>query len=72
MAAIICLEHLEALALVLHHGVVLAVGPQADALAQLVHGVDVIHPVFVDDAEHHHALQLPHQQARPAALSLLA
>ena len=39
------LEHLEALALVLHHRVGLAVGPQADALAQLGHGVDVIHPV---------------------------
>ena len=61
MAAIMSLEHVEALPLVLHHGVVLAVGPQADALAQLVHGVDVVHPVLVHHPQHDHPLQLPHR-----------
>ena len=54
------LKHGQGLLLVDVHGVLVAVGLQADALTQLGHGVDVIHPVFVHHAQHHHALQLTH------------
>ena len=55
------LEHGVALALVLHHRIVLAVSPQADALAQLGHVVQMLHPVLVHHPEHHDPLQLAHQ-----------
>ena len=38
----------------------LAVGPQVDALFQIVHGIDVIHPVFVHHPQHDDPLQLTH------------
>ena len=53
MAFVHGLEHVEALALILDDGVGLRVGAQADALPQIVHGVDVIHPVLVDHAQRH-------------------
>ena len=40
-------EHVETLDAVHHHGILLPVGPQMDALAQLIHVVDVIHPVAI-------------------------
>ena len=54
-------EHVKALDAVFHHRVFLAVAAQGDALAQLVHVVDVVHPVAVDAAQQADALQLPHQ-----------
>ena len=54
------LEHLVALALPLDERVALAHGPQVDALAEVVHLVEVLAPGGVDDAEHHLALDLAH------------
>ena len=45
------IEHVVAGHLVFHKGIVLAVGLQADALAELFHVVDVVHPLAVDDLE---------------------
>lgn len=41
------LEHFQRFPLVDVHGVVVAVALGPDALLQIVHGVDMIHPVFV-------------------------
>ena len=38
----------------------LTVGPQTDALFQILHGINVVHPVFVHHPEHNDTLQLPH------------
>ena len=57
-----CLEHLVAFLFIGHHRVMLAVSPQADALLQIVHGIDVVHPVFVYHPQHDDPLQLPHQR----------
>ena len=65
------LEHVITLALIFHHGVVLAVCPQADALLEFVHGVDVVHPVFVHHAQHHDALQLAHEGAAQLLLLVI-
>ena len=40
----------------------LAVCAQADAVSQLGHGVDVIHPFGIDVLEQHHALKLAHDR----------
>ena len=53
-------EHREALALIRHDRIGLPVGAQADALLQVLHGVDVVHPVLVDDAQQDDALDLAH------------
>ena len=58
MPSIIWCEHVEALALVLDQRVALGVGPQADALLQVVHLVEVLAPLAVDDGEQHLALEL--------------
>ena len=38
----------------------LAVGPQMDALLQVVHRIDQVHPVFVDHPQGDHTLHLTH------------
>ena len=53
-------EHVEALALVLHQRVALGVGTQVDALAQVVHLVEVLAPLAVEHREDHAPLQLAH------------
>src|SRR5947207_2715573 len=50
-------EHVEALALVLHQRVALRIGAQADALLEVVHLVEVLAPLAVDDREQDLALQ---------------
>ena len=60
MPSIIAREHVEALALVLHQRVALGVRPQADALAQVVHLVEVLAPLAVEHGEQHAALELAH------------
>ncbi len=53
-------EHVEPLALVLDEGVALGHGPQADALLEVVHLVEVLAPLAVEHREQHPALQLAH------------
>ena len=55
-------EHLEALVLVGVDGLRRAVAAQVYAAAQLGHGVEVVHPVLVDHAQHHDALDLAHER----------
>ena len=61
-------EHVEALDAVLHNGILLAVAPQRDALPQLVHVVDVVHPLPVHALEQTDALQLTHERGTVALL----
>ena len=58
-------KHVRGFDLVFHHGVLLGIGAIADAVPQLIHGVNVIHPAVVHGAEQHHALKLPHIHAQP-------
>ena len=51
-------EHVVALDLVFGDGVLVAVGAQTDAVAELIHRVDVIHPAAIHAGEQHDALQL--------------
>ena len=53
-------EHVIARHLVLNQRISLAISLQADALTQLLHVVDVIHPMPVDDLQQDHALYLTH------------
>ena len=57
-------EHVETLALVFHQRVALRHGAQADALAQVVHLVQVLAPLAVQDGQHDLALQHPHDVGR--------
>ena len=57
------IEHVKALDAVEHHGVFLTVGAQVDAAAQLIHVVNVVHPVAVNGLEQHDALDLAHTVA---------
>ena len=52
------LEHVEALALPLGERVPLAHRAEVDALAEVVHLVEVLAPVLVDHRQHHAALDL--------------
>ena len=52
------LEHVEALALPLGERVLLAHRAEVDALAEVVHLVEVLAPVLVDHREHHAPLDL--------------
>src|SRR5579859_7947965 len=54
-------EHLERFVLVLDQRVALAVGAKPDALAELLHLGQVLHPLPVDGAQHHVALDQRHQ-----------
>ena len=58
MPSSIWCEHVEALALVLDQRVALGVRPQADALLEVVHLVEVLAPLAVDHREQHLPLQL--------------
>src|SRR5438132_10599716 len=53
-------EHLEGFVLVLHQRVALAVGAEADALAELLHLREVLHPLPVDGLQHHAPLHRGH------------
>src|SRR4051794_33082529 len=53
------LEHVEALPLPLDQRVLLAHGPEVDALLEVVHLVEVLAPLLVDDGQHDPALDLP-------------
>src|SRR4051812_18671377 len=53
-------EHVEALALVLDQGVALRVGAEVDALAEVVHLVEVLAPLAVQHGQQHPPLQLAH------------
>ena len=55
---------MQALLLVGDDRIGLGVGPEADALAQVLHGVDVVHPVLVHHPQHDDPLQLPHDGRR--------
>ena len=63
-------EHLAALHAELDDRVALGVGAQVDALFEVVHGVDVVHPLGVDILEQDHALELPHQLGAEHGLPL--
>src|SRR4051794_28620653 len=64
-------EHVKALVLVGHEGVDLGESAQVDALAQVVHVVQVLAPALVDDLEQHEALERPHQLAAELVLALV-
>ena len=57
-------EHRRAFLLVGDDGVGLAVGTQHDALAELIHGVDVVDPVPIDVAQQDLALHVAEVDAR--------
>ena len=52
-----CLKHLVSTHLVLNNRISLAVSLQADTLTQLIHIVDVAHPLVIDDFQKDYALQ---------------
>ena len=54
------LEHVGRFDLVFRHGVLAAVGPESDAVTQLVHGVDMIHPPRIHAPQQHDPLHLAH------------
>ena len=51
-------EHIISDHLIFNLRISLSVSLQADSLTQLVHVVDVIHPLLVDDTKQNHTLQL--------------
>ncbi len=53
-------EQVETLALVLDQRLLLGERPQADALAQVVHLVEVLTPLAVEHGQQHPALELAH------------
>ena len=55
-------EHPRCLDLVLHQGIALAVGTQADAVAQVIQHRQVSHPVLIDDLEF--GPELSHQKGQ--------
>ena len=56
------LEHDVALGGVLDKRVLLGHRPQVDALAQVVHVLEVLAPAGVDDLEDHEALEVAHER----------
>ncbi len=64
-------EHVEALTLPLGQRVLLSHRAQVDALAEVVHLVEVLAPVLVDHREHHAALDLAERVAPDRLLLLL-
>ena len=64
-------EHLEALVLVGHERVDLREPAQVDALAQVVHVVQVLAPAVVDDLEQHEPLERAHQLVAELLLALV-
>src|SRR5436190_1029546 len=61
-------EHDVALVLVLDERVLLRHRTQVDALAQVIHSVQVLAPALVDDLEDHETLELTHQLGRQLLL----
>ena len=55
------LEELESLFLELDDGVTARVAAEADALLDVVHAVQVLHPVVVDAVQDDQAFYLPHR-----------
>ena len=49
----------------------LTVGAKTDALAQLIHSVNVIHPVGINASEQHYALDFTHNIAAEFFFALL-
>src|SRR5450755_3967939 len=64
-------EHVKALTLVLHQRVPLRHGAQADALAQVIHLVQVLAPLTVQDGQHDLALEYAHDVGRQLLLAAL-
>src|SRR3954452_16600373 len=64
-------EHLEALVLVGHERILLREAAQVDALAQVVHVVQVLAPALVDDLEQDEALELAHQLGPEVLLAVV-
>src|SRR4051794_17503034 len=64
-------EHLEALVLVGHERVDLGEAAEVDALAQVVHVVQVLAPALVDDLEQHEALERAHELVAELLLALV-
>ena len=58
------LKHMAGFNLIFRHRILAAVGPEADAVPQLIHGVDMVHPPDVHAAQQHDPLQLPHVHMR--------
>ncbi len=56
-----CGEHVEALALVLDERIALRHGAQADALLEVVHLVEVLAPLAVEDRQQHATLEFAHR-----------
>ena len=52
------IEHLVSVHLVLYERITVTVSLKADTLTQLLHIVDVIHPLPVYNLQHNHSLQL--------------
>ena len=55
------LEHDGALVAVLDERILLRHAAEVDALAHVVHPLEVLAPAHVDDLEHHEALEVAHQ-----------
>src|SRR4051812_36721688 len=64
-------EHVEALVLVGDERVLLGEAAEVDALAQVVHVVEVLAPALVDDLEQAEALDLAHQLGAELLLALV-
>src|SRR4051794_16454284 len=64
-------EHVEALVLVGDERVLLGEAAEVDALAQVVHVVEVLAPALVDDLEQAEALDLTHQLRTELLLALV-
>ena len=64
------LEHHVTLAAVLDERVLLRERPQVDALAQVVHRLEVLAPALVDDLEDHVALDLTRELGAELLLTL--
>src|SRR5919199_3897072 len=64
-------EHLEALVLVGDERVLLGEAAEVDALAEVVHVVEVLAPALVDDLEQDEALDLAHEVGAQLLLALV-
>lgn len=62
IVSIIASKHVKALFAVCNDRVLLAVGAQADALLELIHRINVIHPLRIDVLQQHHALHFTHDR----------
>jgi len=58
------LEQLKTFAAVLDNRVMLGIAAHADAVAQVVHDVDMVHPLAVDSAQQDEPFRIAHQVRR--------